>query len=302
MKVLTICGPTCVGKTGVTIVLAQRLNAEIVSADSMQVYKGMDIGTAKPTADQRSLVAHHMIDIAGPTDTYSTGRYVSDAALIMEDITARGKRPIVSGGTGLYIRAMSKGLFSAPSADWELRNNLMSAEAQTPGFLYNYLGSIDPKSAEKINPNDHRRVIRAIEVCLKCGTTMSKLQMEMTRPLPYEFIKICLTRQRDELYAMINERVDMMLASGLVEEAETLFRLPLAHTPMQAIGYKELFAYFRGETGLAEAVLKIKQATRRYAKRQICWFKSEPDILCLDITGISDEKEILHKIIPHLPI
>ncbi|MEO5359367.1 MAG: tRNA (adenosine(37)-N6)-dimethylallyltransferase MiaA [Nitrospirota bacterium] len=302
MKVVTICGPTCVGKTGVTIVLAQRLNAEIVSADSMQVYKGMDIGTAKPTADQRSLVAHHMIDIAGPTDTYSTGRYVCDAALIMEDIIARGKRPIVSGGTGLYIRAMSKGLFSAPSADWELRNNLMTAEAQTPGFLYNYLGSIDPKSAEKINPNDHRRVIRAIEVCLKCGTPMSKLQMEMTRPLPYEFIKICLTRQRDELYAMINERVDMMLASGLLEEAESLFRLPLANTHMQAIGYKELFAHFRGETGLAEAVVKIKQATRRYAKRQICWFKSEPDIFCLDITGISDENEILRKIIPHLPI
>ncbi|WP_420264759.1 tRNA (adenosine(37)-N6)-dimethylallyltransferase MiaA [Candidatus Magnetominusculus dajiuhuensis] len=300
-KVVTICGPTCVGKTGVSILLAQQLGGEIISADSMQVYKDMDIGTAKPTIDQRSLIPHHMIDIAPPTEPYSTGRYVSEAALAIEDIIARGKRPIITGGTGLYIRAMSKGLFTAPSADWELRTNLMNAEAQTPGFLYNYLSGLDPKITEKLNPNDHRRVVRAIEVCLKCGTPMSRLQTEMTRPLPYEFIKICLMRQRDELYAMINERVDAMLAAGLTEEAQALFALELAHTPMQAIGYKELFAYFRKETGFDEAVSNIKQATRRYAKRQMSWFKNEPDIKCLDITGIFGENEILDKIIPHLP-
>ncbi|MBF0458935.1 MAG: tRNA (adenosine(37)-N6)-dimethylallyltransferase MiaA [Nitrospirae bacterium] len=302
MKVLTICGPTCVGKTGVSVLLAQMLGAEIISADSMQVYKGMDIGTAKPTKEQRSATAHHMIDIVEPAEAFSTGKYVSEAATIIKDIIARGKKPLITGGTGLYIRAMSKGLFTAPEADWELRNNLMSAEAQTPGFLYNYLCGLDPEIAGRLSPNDLRRVVRAIEVCLKCGTPMSKLQTEQTRPLPYEFIKICLMRQRDELYPMINQRVDAMIAAGLVEEAEALFMQTLAHTPMQAIGYKELFAYFRKETGLDEAVLNIKQATRRYAKRQISWFKNEPDVKYIDITGISDENEILNKIIPHLSI
>ncbi|MBF0318949.1 MAG: tRNA (adenosine(37)-N6)-dimethylallyltransferase MiaA [Nitrospirae bacterium] len=302
MKVAVICGPTCVGKTGVSIALARLLGAEIVSADSMQVYKGMDVGTAKPSAGQRAQVAHHMIDIVEPTEAYSTGRYVSGAARALEDIISRGKTPLITGGTGLYIRAMSKGLFTAPDADMALREALMGAEAQNPGFLYNYLNTIDPQSAERIMPKDHRRVVRAIEVCLKSGKPISRLQAEMTRPLPYEFIKIGLIRQRAELYEMINGRVDTMMADGLVKEAEQLFTLKLAHTPVQAIGYKELFAYFRVEMGLEEAVLKIKQATRRYAKRQISWFKGEPDVKWVDITGIFGEKEILNKIIPLLPI
>jgi tRNA dimethylallyltransferase len=243
-----------------------------------------------------------MIDIVQATEAYSTGRYVSDAALALEDIVSRGKTPLITGGTGLYIRAMSRGLFTAPDADMALRETLMGAEAQTPGSLYNYLTTIDPPSAERIMPKDHRRVVRAIEVCLKSGTPISRLQAEMTRPLPYEFVKICLTRQRAELYEMINGRVDTMIEDGLVKEAEQLFALKLAHTPVQAIGYKELFAYFRNETGLDGAVLKIKQATRRYAKRQICWFKGEPDVRWLDITGIFADNEISDKIIPLLPI
>lgn len=302
MKIVTICGPTCVGKTGVTILLAQYLDAEVISADSMQVYKGMDIGTAKPDAAQRRLVPHHMIDIVGPEEVYSTGKYVSGAALAIEEIIGRCKRPLISGGTGLYIRAMSKGLCSAPGADWQLRNNLMAAEAQTPGTLFTYLSRLDPIAAGKLSPRDHRRVIRAIEVCLKSGIPMSSLQAELTRPLPYEFVKICLIRHREELYPMINARVETMIAAGLIKEAQTLFGLPLARTPMQAIGYKELFCHFRGQISLVEAVSAIKQATRRYAKRQLSWFKYEPDAICLDITGIFDENEILNKIIPYLPI
>ncbi|MCG6551509.1 MAG: tRNA (adenosine(37)-N6)-dimethylallyltransferase MiaA [Candidatus Magnetominusculus sp. LBB02] len=296
VKIITLCGPTSVGKTGVAVALSERLNAEVVSADSMQVYKGMDIGTAKPATEQRAVTAHHMIDVIEPTEAYSTGKYVSEAAMAIEDIIARGKRPLITGGTGLYIRAMSIGLFTAPEADWALRKDLMHAEAQTPGFLYNYLSSLDPQIAQRTSPNDLRRTVRAIEVSLKCGRPMSSLQTELTRPLPYEFVKICLMRQRDELYAMINSRVDAMLSLGLIEEARGLFELPLAHAPLQAIGYKELFAHFRGETTLDEAVSNIKQATRRYAKRQMTWFRNEPDVKCLDITGIFNENEILHKL------
>ena len=207
-KVIILLGPTGVGKTGVSILLAKELNTEIISADSMQIYRHMDIGTAKPSHEERSIVKHHMIDIVDPWESYSTGKYIAAVVPIIEGLHRKGKIPIVVGGTGLYIKAMTRGIFSGPSADWTLREDLLSMEKEERGSLYNYLKELDPEAAGKITPNDTRRIIRALEVCLKSNTSMSEMQKKLTQPLPYEFIKIGLTSDRKELYRLIEERVD----------------------------------------------------------------------------------------------
>lgn len=295
-KVIILLGPTGVGKTGVSILLAKALNTEIISADSMQIYRHMDIGTAKPTPEERSIVRHHMIDIVEPWESYSTGRYIETVVPIIEGLHRKGKIPIVAGGTGLYIKAMTRGIFSGPSADWSLREELLSMEKEEKGILYNYLKELDPKAVGKITPNDTRRIIRALEVCLESNTIMSEMQKRLTRPLPYEFIKIGLLRDRKELYRMIEERVDAMIEKGLVEEVRNLLKMNPDRTPMQAIGYKEIVMYINGEITWDEAVRLIKRGTKRYAKRQFTWFKKEEGIHWIDITGIYDSNEILIRV------
>ena len=221
-KVIVLLGPTGVGKTGASILLAQELDTEIISADSMQIYRGMDIGTAKPSKRELSLVKHHMIDIIGPTESYSAGQYIDAVTKIMEGLHKKGRIPIVVGGTGLYIKAMTRGLFSGPSADPGLRDELLSLEENSPGSLYAYLERLDAETAGKIQENDIRRIVRALEVCLKSREKISLLRKKLTNPLPYEFIKIGLTRERKELYRIIDERVEKMFGAGFMEEAETI--------------------------------------------------------------------------------
>lgn len=304
-KVIILLGPTGVGKTEVSILLAKALDTEIISADSMQIYRGMDIGTAKPSEEQRMNIKHHMIDIISPSEPYSVGRYIEDVTPVIEALHRKGKIPIVAGGTGLYIKAMTRGIFSGPSADWKLREELASLEEGQGGALYSYLQEFDPEAASKIMPADTRRIIRALEVCLKTKKGISEFQQKLTTPLPYEFIKIGLRRERKELYRMLENRVDKMIAAGLVEEVKKLTSLvsnSKLQTPnfelscMQAIGYKEIAMYLNGEIPFEEAIRRIKRNTKRYAKRQFTWFKKEEDIHWIDITGIQDVNEILRHI------
>jgi tRNA dimethylallyltransferase len=288
-----------VGKTGISTLLAEDLGTEIISADSMQIYRHMDIGTAKPTPEERRLVRHHMIDIIEPYETFSTGRYIQMVVPLIEDLHSKGKLPVVVGGTGLYIKAMTRGIFSGPSADWVLREELLSMEAEEKGSLYRHLKKLDPVATGRITPNDIRRIIRALEVCLRSSSSLSDMQEEFTRPLPYEFIKIGITRDRKELYRMIEERVDQMLRLGLIDEVKRVMNSieetrrrcgdteqsgPLLS--MQAIGYKEIEMFLRGKVTLDEAMKLIKRGTKRYAKRQFTWFRKEEDIHWIDITGI----------------
>lgn len=304
-KVIILLGPTGVGKTEVSILLAKALNTEIISADSMQIYRGMDIGTAKPSKEQRMSVKHHMIDVISPSESYSVGRYIEDVTPVIDELHRKGKIPIVAGGTGLYIKAMTRGIFSGPSADWKLREELASLEEGQGGALYSYLQKLDPEAASKIMPADTRRIIRALEVCLKTKKGISEFQQKLTTPLPYEFIKIGLRRERKELYRMLKNRVDKMIDEGLVEEVKKLTSLvsnSKLQTPnfelscMQAIGYKEIAMYLNGEIPFEEAIRLIKRNTKRYAKRQFTWFKKEEDIHWIDITGIQDVNEILKHI------
>ncbi|MBA3060657.1 MAG: tRNA (adenosine(37)-N6)-dimethylallyltransferase MiaA [Nitrospirae bacterium] len=304
-KVIILLGPTGVGKTEVSILLAKALGTEIISADSMQIYRGMDIGTAKPSEEQRMSIKHHMIDIISPSEPYSVGRYIEDVTPVIDELHRKGKIPIVAGGTGLYIKAMTRGIFSGPSADWKLREELASLEEGQSGALYSYLQELDPEAASKIMPADTRRIIRALEVCLKTQKGISEFQQKLTTPLPYEFIKIGLKRDRKELYRMLEERVDKMIEAGLIEEVKKLTSLvsnSKLQTPnfelscMQAIGYKEIAMYLNGEIPFEEAIRLIKRNTKRYSKRQFTWFKKEEDIHWIDITGIQDVNEILKHI------
>jgi tRNA dimethylallyltransferase len=321
-KVIILLGPTGVGKSGVSIFLAKSLDTEIISADSMQIYRHMDIGTAKPTFEERTIVKHHMIDVVNPWETYSTGKYVEAVVPIIEELHKTEKIPIVVGGTGLYIKAMTRGIFSGPSADWLLRENLLSLEKEEKGSLYNILKDLDLEAAGRITPNDTRRIIRALEVCLKSDSSMSELQKKKTKPLPYEFIKIGLWRDRKELYRMIEQRVDNMIRDGLVEEVEMVVNLigetekrrngeteekRITKSPnhrvtvssfssMQAIGYKEIALYIEGGIALKDAIRLIKKGSKSYAKRQFTWFRKEEGIHWIDITGIDDSGLILNLI------
>ncbi|MBA4372627.1 MAG: tRNA (adenosine(37)-N6)-dimethylallyltransferase MiaA [Thermodesulfovibrio sp.] len=295
-KVIILLGPTGVGKTRASILLARDLDTEIISADSMQIYRHMNIGTAKPSPAELDLVKHHMIDVVGPTESYSTGQYIDAIVPIIEGLHCRGKIPIITGGTGLYIKAITRGIFSGPSADWPLRDELLLREQESPGSLYLQLAELDPEAARRIEPNDIRRIIRGLEVCLKSSATISGMQEKLTSPLPYEFIKIGLTRDRKELYALIEQRVDEMVTAGLADEVSALLALQPDKTPMQAIGYKEMALALAGGMPLEEAIQLIKRNTRRYAKRQFTWFRKEEGIHWLDLTGLSAPEGIRMKI------
>lgn len=295
-KVIILLGPTGVGKTEASLLLAQSLQTEIISADSMQIYRHMDIGTAKPTKEEMALVKHHMIDIVEPSETFSTGKYIDQVIPVIEGLHNQGKTPLVVGGTGLYIKAMTRGLFSGPSADWHLREELLSKEKEEKGSLYASLLQIDPSAAARIMENDTRRIVRALEVCLKAGTEITQLQQSLTTPLPYDFLRIGITREREELYGLIEQRVDSMVTMGLVEEVRRLFSRIPGKTALQAIGYKEVAAHLRGEYPLTEAVRLIKKRSKNYAKRQITWFKREEGIRWVDITGHFTGEEIYRAI------
>lgn len=283
-KILVITGPTATGKSALGIAMAKEHNGEIVSADSMQVYKGLDIGTAKITLGEMQGVPHHMLDIADPQQAYSVARYVQDACACVDDILSRGKLPILVGGTGLYIDSLISGrAFAGGEPSQKMREQLNEKyEALGGEALLRELGEIDPRRAEKLHPSDSKRIIRALEVFYTTGKTISEHDLETKRiPPRYDACMIALSfKDRQKLYDRIDLRVDKMLEEGLVQEVQTLLNGGLSpeSTAMQAIGYKEICAYLEGKTSLLAAVELIKQASRRYAKRQMTWLRRNPDV------------------------
>ncbi len=285
---VVLVGPTAVGKTAVAIELALALNGEVVTADSMQVYKGMDIGTAKPTPRETKGVPHHLIDVVTPDTPFNVALYRDMAHRVIAEVHARGRVPIVSGGTGLYIRAvLDEFLFPDQGADPALRCRLQEMAAEHgPEHLYAMLVRVDPERAAELHPNDVRRVIRALEVYEVTGRPMSEHIREAKAKSPrYRDVRIGLIRPRSELYERINRRVDEQLRRGLVEEVKTLrSRYPLQDTALQALGYKEIIAFLDGECSLDEAVRRLKRETRRYAKRQLTWFRRDESITWFDLS------------------
>lgn len=287
-KVVVVAGPTATGKTHLGILLAQRFGGEIVSADSMQVYRRMDIGTAKATAEERASAKHHMLDVAEPWENYSVSRYVEDAALCCEGILSRGKLPVIVGGTGLYIDSLLSGRDFAgrENGDEGLRKSLNARwDSEGGEALLEELASFDPDRAAKLHPGDRRRIIRAIEIYRLTGETITSHDLR-TRALPprYEAARIHLNyRSRAELYSRIDARVDAMVGQGLFQEVSSLLAegVPQGCTSMQAIGYKEAAAALRGDISREEAVAQIKLSSRRYAKRQVTWFSRSKDALTL---------------------
>lgn len=296
-KVIVIAGPTASGKTRLGIELAKKYDGEIVSADSMQIYRGMDIGTAKATAQERAAVPHHMIDVAEPGETYSVARYVEEASACCEDIIRRGKMPVIVGGTGLYIDSLISGRdFAAREEDMSLRESLLAEYDSCGGeAMLEKLRRVDPERAEKLPAGDRRRIVRALEIYMLTGITATEHDAR-TRALPprYEAARIILNyAQRAELYARIDSRVDEMLAQGLFEEVRGLLSRGLSPecTAMQAIGYKEPAAALRGEMSEEEAAELIKLGSRRYAKRQLTWFGKSADALRINWDTAPDFEE-----------
>ena len=280
--VLVIAGPTATGKTALGAALAGYYGGEVVSADAMQLYRGMVIGTAAPTAEEQKGIPHHMVGVVSPNEAYSVGRYVQEAGVCVEDILSRGKLPILVGGTNLYIEALLRGLEFADGND-EIRSRL-EAEYDALGgeALLNRLRDCDAERAALLHANDKKRIVRALEIFEISGETISEHDRRTKeRPPKYESLKIALSfEDRAELYRRIDRRVDGMLEKGLVSEVEALLAGGTApeSTAMQAIGYKEIAAALRGECTLAEAVEAVKQASRRYAKRQLSWLRRDRNI------------------------
>ena len=280
-KVICIVGPTASGKTKLAVALAQRIGGEIVSADSMQIYRYMNIGTAKPSVEEQGGIPHHMLDFLDPQFEYSAAAYCQDACQCIDGIFQRHKIPIIAGGTGLYIDTLvgTVSFDDDLACDNAIRTRLWQLfETEGVDVLFEKLQSIDPESAKTIHKNNVKRVIRAIEVYDATGQTMSeRIRIAKSRPPRYETLTIGLTTStRDILYGRINSRVDAMMAAGLEQEARAIFTRPLGMTARQAIGYKELFDFFQGLVSLEDAVAQIKLDTRRYAKRQLTWFKRNP--------------------------
>lgn len=293
-KIIVITGPTATGKTRLSVELAKEFGGEIVSADSMQLYRRMDIGTAKVTEAEKCGVPHHMIDVAEPEEAYSVARYVQEADECVKDILARGKVPIIAGGTNLYIDSLIAGRdFAENGSDKALRDELLAEYDRVGGEkMLETLRSFDPDRADKLHPADKRRIVRAIEIYRLSGKTITEHDEETKRiPPKYDAAMIALNYEdRAELYARIDRRVDEMVAEGLFDEVKSLLDSGLDDgcTAMQAIGYKEPAAYFRGELQKDEAIALIKQESRRYAKRQLTWLRRNEKLFWISWSASPD--------------
>ncbi len=291
-RLLCLLGPTAVGKTEIAIQLAQCLDAEIISVDSRQIYRQMEIGTAKPTAEEQQSARHHLIDCVDISQPFSVADYQSLADAAIADIQNRGKQVLLVGGAGLYFRAIVDGLFEGPGADPALRKRL---ETESTRFgvdaLHKRLQICDPESAERIHPNNVVRVIRALEVYELTGTPMSELQQQWhPEKQRYPFVAFGLTMPRALLYRRIEQRVDVMLANGLIVEVESLLAAgyPRASVALQSFGYRELIAYLDGDCTYTEAISQLKQNTRRFSKRQLTWFRKDTRIEWIDTETTPD--------------
>jgi tRNA dimethylallyltransferase len=281
-KIVVICGPTASGKSTAALELAQHFGAEIINADSMQVYRYMDIGTAKPSRDERRLVRHHLIDILYPDEEFSAALFREEARQAITEVNARGKKAMVVGGTGLYIKVLTAGLIRGGEVDPAIRSRLQ-AETRDKGRegIYTHLQQVDPATAARLHPHDTYRIVRALEVYERTGRPISALrQRHLFQEEPYEALKIGLMPEREDLYQRIDARVDAMIRQGFREEVQRLVELGYAPflKAMQSLGYKQMSAHLRKEYDLAEAIRLIKRDTKRYAKRQITWFKADTKI------------------------
>ena len=302
-KVICIVGPTASGKTGLAIELAKRVNAEIISADSMQIYRGLDVGTAKVTKEEAQGIPHHMIDICDVEEKFSVADFKHMCYDKIEEILKKNKNVIIAGGTGLYINAVVYNMnFENEETDTEYRKELENiAKEKGNEYLYSILESIDPESAKKIHMNNVKRVIRAIEMSKNVKLKSIHMKEEKERiekeKSKYEFFVFCIEQDREYLYNRINLRVDLMVKDGIVEEAKKVYdmKLPKDNTCMQAIGYKEFFPYFEGNLTLDEAIENLKKETRHYAKRQMTWINNK--LKCIKLDGSKSKDELVNEIL-----
>jgi tRNA dimethylallyltransferase len=305
-----LVGPTAAGKSSIAIQIAEQLDAEIVNADSRQVYRGMDIGTAKPRADQLRRLPHHLIDIREPDAPFDVAEFAALARAAIAEIAARGRPVLVVGGSGLYLQAIRHGIFPAPPASPEIRARLASlADQHGVGHLFERLCEIDPEAAARIKPNDLKRIVRALEVYEQTGMPITEHQRRHHfAERPFETLTVGLTLPRENLYRTIDQRFEAMIEEGLVGEVRMLLakgydrarpralacvgendrRNPVA-LPLSTIGYREIAGFLRGEMGLAEAIARAKRASRRLAKRQLTWFRADPEIIWLDAASDADQ-------------
>ncbi|PFG13029.1 tRNA (adenosine(37)-N6)-dimethylallyltransferase MiaA [Bacillus sp. es.036] len=292
-KLVTVLGPTAVGKTKTSIELAKALDGEIISGDSMQIYRGMDIGTAKVTEEEMEGIPHYLIDIKEPTESFSAAEFQKLATELVTDINRRGKVPIIAGGTGLYVKSVThQYAFSEAKEDPAYRQQLeQQAEEEGPVMFHARLKDVDPVSYEAIHPNNVRRVIRALEVYHVTGEPVSASKDALPEESPYNLVNVGLTMDRDVLYERINKRVDLMMEAGLLEEAQQLYHDGVRHCQsVQAIGYKEIYNYLEERVSLEDAVLELKQNSRRYAKRQLTWFRHQMGMDWYNMTAHPEEK------------
>ena len=304
IPLVAIVGPTASGKTSLAVEICKRYGAEAVSCDSMQIYKGMDIATAKPTTEEMQGIPHHLIGFAEPDETFSVAKYCELASEVISDINGRGKLAVLVGGTGLYYSSLTDNVeFLPDETDFEYREFLKKrAETEGAQVLLDELYAVDPEAAKSLHVNNVGRIIRALEIYRTTGKTKT-MQNEQSRqtPSPYKTVSVCLdARDRQFLYERINRRVDLMLEAGLLDEAKSFFDSPLGRTARQAIGYKELYPYFKGEKSLDECIENLKMQTRRYAKRQLTWFRRDERIKFFYIDDYSDSSELLNAVADYI--
>ena len=298
-KVVVICGPTASGKTSLSIELAKRINGEIISSDSMQIYKNMDIGTAKPTVKEMQGIKHYLLDFVEPNQRYSVAEFKNDAEKAIDEILAKGKTPIVVGGTGLYIDSLIYGIeYPSFELDEEYRKELEElVNKQGLEKLYEKAKKIDPQAMEKISPNDQKRILRVLEIYHATGKTKTEQEKESRKNgVKYDYKVFAINMDRKKLYERINKRVEIMIEKGLIAEVENLLKkYNKFPTAMQGLGYKEVVEYLQGKTTKEEMIEKIKQESRRYAKRQITWFKKNKQTIWID--GLDPQEKNIEIII-----
>ena len=296
-KVIVICGPTASGKTSLSISLAKKINGEIVSCDSMQIYKEMDIGSAKPTVEEMQEIKHYLVDFVSPEKRYSVSEYKEDASKAIEEIINKGKTPIIVGGTGLYLNSLIYNIqYNEMEVDLNYRREL-EKEAEEYGLevLYNRAKEIDPEAMEKVSANDKKRITRVLEIYNATGRNKTELEKKSRKEVPYNYLIFGINMERSILYDRINKRVDIMLEQGLIEEVKNLInKYSNMPTAMQGLGYKEVKEFLDGNISKEEMIEKIKMETRRYAKRQITWFKRRENIIWLD--GLNKTEENVNSI------
>lgn len=296
-KVIVICGPTASGKTSLSISLAKKINGEIVSCDSMQIYKEMDIGSAKPTVEEMQEIKHYLVDFVSPEKRYSVSEYKEDASKAIEEIINKGKTPIIVGGTGLYLNSLIYNIqYNEMEIDLNYRREL-EKEAEEYGLevLYNRAKEIDPEAMEKVSANDKKRITRVLEIYNATGRNKTELEKKSRKEVSYNYLIFGINMERSILYDRINKRVDIMLEQGLIEEVKNLInKYSNMPTAMQGLGYKEVKEFLDGNISKEEMIEKIKMETRRYAKRQITWFKRIENIIWLD--GLNKTEENVNSI------